>query len=45
MKKTVNINIIIPKDLHRKLKLEAIKRGITLKQLALEIFKRKSHEK
>lgn len=34
----VNVNLKVPKGMHRKLKVEAAKRGIHLKDLYMEII-------
>lgn len=44
-KESVNINIEISDSLHKKIKLEAAKKGITLKELIIETLKKKAELK
>ncbi len=44
-KKTVNINIEIPGQIHKRMKLEAVKKNITLKELMLDILKKKAESR
>lgn len=40
--KKVNINIHIPDELHKRIKLEAAKREITIKELMIEVLNKKT---
>lgn len=41
----VNINITLPKALHRRLKLDALKKNTTLKNRVIAILKKKAEER
>jgi len=41
----VNINIAIPEDLHKKLKLASVMKNTTLKELIIQILEEKTRNK